>query len=196
MAVARVKSSVWLIVSMHSWQHKRLNKDEQASLKALFDAVFSQAESEAEGRLVGDLAGELALAIDNQQVWCFATYEAQQLIAAIFLTRLDFDQDIDVYLLGPVAVATEHQGQGVGQALIRYGLAQLKAQAVELVITYGDPAFYSKVGFQRLSEQQLKAPLPLSMPQGWQVVSLTDAPIPSIAKRPTCVKAFDNPAYW
>lgn len=181
---------------MRSWQHKRLNKDAQASLTALFTSVFSEAESKAEGRLVGELAAELALVIDNAQVWCFATHEAGELIAAIFLTRLDFNQDINVYLLGPVAVATEYQGRGVGQSLIGYGLAQLKAQAVELVITYGDPAFYSKVGFQALSETQIKAPLPLSMPQGWQVISLTGSAIPVINERPTCVQAFDNPAYW
>ena len=181
---------------MSSWQHKILNQDKQASLKALFYSVFSEAEGETEGRLVGDLANELALAIDNEQVWCFATYEADELIAAIFLTRLKFDQAIDVYLLGPVAVATEYQGRGVGQSLILHGLDHLQAQSVELVITYGDPAFYSKVGFQALSEAQIKAPLPLSMPQGWQIISLVGDPIPSIAKRPSCVGAFDDPVYW
>lgn len=181
---------------MDSRQHKILSKDDTTSIENLFYSVFKDAEGEAEGRLIGDLSRELALAIDQQQVYCFASYEANQLIASIFLTQLDFKQEIDVYLLGPVAVDTQHQGQGVGQALIRYALDYLASQGVAWVITYGDPAFYTKVGFQALSEAKIKAPLPLSMPQGWQIASLTGEAVPNISARPSCVKAFDNPVYW
>lgn len=99
-------------------------------------------------------------------------------------------------MLAPVAVSTEHQGKGVGQALINYGLNELKNRSVDIAITYGDPAFYRKVGFLPLSEKIIQAPLTLSMPEGWLGQSLTDDPIPTITDRPKCVEAFNNPVYW
>jgi len=58
---------------------------------------------------------------------------------------------------------------------------------VNVVITYGDPSFYSKVGFEPLSEKIIKAPVTLSMPDGWLAQSLTEDPVPVINERPTCV---------
>ncbi|CAD7778098.1 MAG: hypothetical protein KIIPBIDF_00975 [Candidatus Methanoperedenaceae archaeon GB50] len=46
-------------------------------------------------------------------------------------------------MLAPVAVSTEHQRKGIGQALINYGLDELKKRSVSIVVTYGDPSFYS-----------------------------------------------------
>jgi putative acetyltransferase len=99
-------------------------------------------------------------------------------------------------MLAPVAVSTEHQGKGVGQALIIYGLKELKNRSVAVAITYGDPSFYSKVGFRALSENVIQAPLKLSMPEGWLGQSLTGEQIPTINERPKCVKEFNHPAYW
>jgi predicted N-acetyltransferase YhbS len=70
-------------------------------------------------------------------------------------------------MLASVAVSTKHQGKGVGQALINYGLNELKNRYVTVAITYGDPSFYSKVGFKALPENVIQTPLKLSMPEGW-----------------------------
>jgi len=99
-------------------------------------------------------------------------------------------------MLAPVAVGTEYQGKGVGQALITYGLNELKNRSVAVAITYGDPSFYSMVGFQTLSEDVIRAPMKLSMPEGWLGQSLTEKPISTINERPTCVKEFNDPVYW
>jgi predicted N-acetyltransferase YhbS len=99
-------------------------------------------------------------------------------------------------MLAPVAVSTEHQGKGVGQALINYGLNELKNRSVAVAVTYGDPSFYSKVGFRALSENVIQAPLKLSMPEGWLGQSLTGEQIPTINERPKCVKEFNKPVYW
>lgn len=43
-------------------------------------------------------------------------------------------------MLAPVAVKKkEHQGKGVGQALINFGLQELINRSVASAITYGDP---------------------------------------------------------
>ncbi len=99
-------------------------------------------------------------------------------------------------MLAPVAISTKHQGKGVGQSLIKHGLNELKNRSTNFVITYGDPSFYSKVGFQHLSENIIQAPLKLSIPEGWLGQSLSEEPILSINERPRCIKEFNDPVYW
>jgi len=175
---------------------KILFKSDESEVAGLFTSVFVSSEGEEEGLLIGKLASELSSNIDNEQIVCFGAYENRTLIGSIFFTRLLFNESTLVYMLAPVAVGTEYQGKGVGQALITYGLNELKNRSVAVVITYGDPSFYSKVGFQTLSEDVIRAPLKLSMPEGWLGQSLTEKPISTISERPTCVKVFNNPVYW
>jgi len=176
--------------------HKVLDKQSHQEITRLFTSVFTSSEGDKEGRLIGNLASALSLEIDNQEIICFGTHEEESIIGVIFFTRLRFNEAIQVYMLAPVAISTKHQGKGVGQALIKYGLNELKNRSVSVVITYGDPSFYSKVEFQPLSENVIQAPLKLSMPEGWLGQSLTEQPIPTIKERPACVKEFNDPVYW
>ncbi|MEN8226404.1 MAG: N-acetyltransferase [Bacteroidota bacterium] len=176
--------------------HKVLDKYYQSEVTELFTSVFESSEGEEEGKLIGSLASKLSSNIDNEEIICFGAYENESLIGSIFFTRLQFDESILVYMLAPVAVSTEYQGQGIGQNLINYGLSEVKKRSVNVAITYGDPSFYAKVGFEPLSENVIQAPLKLSMPMGWLGQSLTEDPIPSINERPKCVKEFNDPVYW
>jgi predicted N-acetyltransferase YhbS len=99
-------------------------------------------------------------------------------------------------MLAPVAVSTAHQRMGVGQALIKFGLHALAGQGATVATTYGAPVYYRRVGFEPLSESVMRAPMTLSMPEGWLGQSLTGMPIEIRHDRPQCVEAFRNPAYW
>ena len=103
---------------------------------------------------------------------------------------------MDVFILAPVAVLTNRQGMGIGQALITYGLHEMEKRGVAFVTTYGNPAFYSKVGFHPILQNAIEAPYPLSQPEGWLGQSLTDEPIEAIPGHCKCVNALDNPVYW
>jgi predicted N-acetyltransferase YhbS len=176
--------------------YQSIDKSKQKEVTDLFTSVFAWSEGEKEGALIGNLSSKLASSTDNEETICFGVYENESLIASIFFTRLKFNNPIQVYMLAPVAVSTEYQGKGIGQALINYGLNELKKRSASVAVTYGDPSFYSKVGFQALSENVIQAPLKLSMPFGWLGQSLTGEPIPTINERPVCVKEFNDPAYW
>jgi predicted N-acetyltransferase YhbS len=176
--------------------HKTLDKNSQQAVTNLFTAVFTASEGEEEGCLIGKLASSLSSNIDNEEIICFGAFEEASLVGSIFFTRLRFNGPFQVYMLAPVAVSTEHQEKGLGQTLIHFGLNELKQRSVAVVVTYGDPSFYSKVGFQALSEAVIQAPQKLSMPFGWLGQSLTEAPIPTLKDRPSCVEAFNNPVYW
>ncbi len=176
--------------------YKILDKNNKEEVAGLFKSVFSSSEGEKEGELIGNLASQLSSRTDDQEIICIGAYEDESIVGAIFLTHLGFNEPVTVYMLAPVAVSTKHQGKGIGQALIRHGLNELKNRSIAVVVTYGDPSFYSRVGFQALSEDVIQAPLKLSMPEGWLGQSLTGEPIPTINGRPECVKAFNDPVYW
>jgi putative acetyltransferase len=49
--------------------------------------------------------------------------------------------------LGPIAVAPEHQGRGVGSALMHAVLGAAEALGEPVVVLLGDPRFYARFGF-------------------------------------------------
>ena len=176
--------------------HRILDKSKQKEVEELFTSVFTSSEGEKEGKLIGNLSSQLALNIDNKEIICYGAYENEKLIGSVFFTRLHFSTSMQVFMLAPTAISAEHQGRGIGQALINYGINELKKRSVHVAVTYGDPSFYSKVGFQALSENVIQAPLKLSMPFGWLGQSLTGETVPTINERPVCVKEFNDPVYW
>ena len=76
------------------------------------------------------------------------------------------------------------------------GIQQLTKEGVKLVFTYGDPNYYSKVGFRAITEEIAKAPLELSQPEGWLCQSLVGDEIEPIAGNSYCVEALNKPEYW
>jgi len=170
--------------------------DQSKEIKSLFTKVFSDSESESEGILIGNLAYELITETDKKDLYGFVATEHERIIGCIFFSRLTFESDICAFILSPVAVHTDHHGKGVGQKLINYGIKILKDEGVELIMTYGDINFYSKVGFKLVSEEVVKAPLKLTYPEGWIGQSLISDIVAPIAGNSFCVKALNKPEYW
>lgn len=50
--------------------------------------------------------------------------------------------------LGPVSVRPDLQGRGIGSALIRQGLHELRAQGAGGCVVLGDPGYYRRFGFE------------------------------------------------
>ena len=68
--------------------------------------------------------------------------------------------------LGPVSVASERQGEGIGTRLVEDGLARLRADGAAGVTVIGDPAFYGRFGFRPhagLSYSEVPAPYVLAL---------------------------------
>ena len=162
----------------------------------LFSQTFSDSEGTDAGKVIGSLVNELLASTKTDDLYVFIAKEAGKIVGSILFTRLTFESGKTAFLMAPVAVATQSQGKGVGQALIKFGLETLKQQGIELAFTYGDPNFYSKIGFESITEQQFKAPLPLSHPHGWLAQSLTTQPLAPITGKSACVAAFNKPELW
>jgi len=172
------------------------NPGEIEDIKQLFIRTFSDSEGRSEGLIIGSLVYDLVTGTDDQDLYGFVATEGEQIIGGIFFSRLTFESGVSAFILSPVAIDTSHQGKGVGQKLINFGLDALKNDGVELAFTYGDPNYYSKVGFGPIAEKSVKAPLKLTYPEGWLGQSLVGDEIEQIAGDSCCVEALGKPEYW
>jgi len=165
-------------------------------IEQLFIKTFSDSEGQSEGEVIGSLVRDFMASTDANDLYCFIATESEQIIGSIFFTRMFFESRINAFIMAPVAIHTDHQGKGVGQTLINFGLNTLNEDRVELVLTYGDPNFYCKVGFSVITEKLVPAPLTLTMPEGWMAQSLGGDEIESIAGKSYCVEELNKPELW
>ena len=165
-------------------------------VQQLFTMVFSNAEGVSEGELIGKLSYEIINSTDVQDFYGFIAIENKKIIGSVLFTRLTFQNNINAFLLSPMAIDKNYQGKSIGQKLINFGIKHLKENKVKIIFTYGDPQFYSKVGFKQISEKLIEAPFKLSQPEGWLAQSLISDQIESITGHSHCVKAFNKPKIW
>ncbi len=172
-------------------------RGQEARIGALFAATFSVSAGEEEGALIGDLAKRIMQETAVQDLHVFTAWKDGALAGGILFSRLAYDQDSRaVFVLGPVAVATDRQGQGIGKWLISCGLKELAKTGVDVVATYGDPAYYSRSGFAPISEADMPAPFKLRYPEGWLAQSLSHTRVRPFTGRARCVPAFNDPEFW
>lgn len=171
-------------------------KSDKQEIQALFTRTFSASEGPAEGELIGRLALDVMNETQTKDIFGFVATENRHIVGCIFFTRLWFDSPIEAFLMAPVAVDTKHQGRGVGQRLIRFGIERLAELGVKLVFTYGNPIYYAKVGFKHVREEVAQPPFELSQPEGWLGQSLAGGGIDPLPGRSRCVASFHDLRYW
>jgi predicted N-acetyltransferase YhbS len=163
----------------------------------LFTRTFTASEGPEEGALIGGLVRNLLASTAEQDRFVFKAEDGAAVVGAILFSRLSYEQDErTLFVLGPVAVATDRQRQGIGQRLLRHGLASLRNAGVDIVMTYGDPRYYAKVGFRPISETDARAPFALKHPEGWLAQSLTDRAMTPLKGPSRCVEALNDPLFW
>ena len=166
------------------------------ALCALFGDSFAASAGAEEGQTVAALVRTL-IAADTETRRVFVAARDEVPKAAIVFSRMRFGDDSpDAWLLSPVCVAPDWQGQGIGTALILHGLDAMRDAGAQLAVTYGDPAFYGRVGFEPVEASDVPPPFPLSQPAGWLAQALDGRarwPLPGPTR---CAAAFDDPALW
>lgn len=173
-----------------------ISEREQELIK-LFTESFAASEAPDEGALIGELVHDLLADTPRNDIRIFCAEDEGTIIGAVIFTRLIYPADPRiVFLLSPMAVASGRQRKGVGQALLSHALQALRSEGVQIAVTYGDLNFYGRVGFRRITEDQARAPLPLSFPHGWIGLSLTANQMPSLQGPSTCVSALRRSDVW
>ena len=64
-------------------------------------------------------------------------------------------------LLGPIAVAAAYRGKGLGDAIIRHGIAAAEALGWRLIILVGDKPYYQRFGFDNVMTLAWRMPGPV-----------------------------------
>lgn len=169
---------------------------ESKQIESLFSSVFRESEGEAEGVRIGKLSKDLLETTEPNDLFVFVATENDEITGSIVATRMPSEKENEIFLIAPVAVRTKHQGRGIGQGLIRYGIEELKREGVKVLVTYGDPGFYSKVGFVPVKPEVIEPPFRLTQPEGWLAQTSDGTKINASVGKCSCVPAFDNPSYW
>lgn len=83
-----------------------------------------------------------------------------QVVGTVRLWHVSAGPDRPALLLGPLAVAPEAQGRGIGGALVRRALRDARRRGHRAVLLVGDAAYYGRFGFSAQATSGLRMPGP------------------------------------
>lgn len=130
---------------------RRLHDDD--AIDVLLRAAF---KGDGEVKIVRSLRG------DGDMIAEFVTRDSvDTVIAHVAFSDLDVrsgTRSLKAAALAPLSVLPQHQRGGLGDALTRHALSQLRDSGVELVVVLGHPAYYPRFGFSALLARLLDAP--------------------------------------
>lgn len=90
--------------------------------------------------------------------------KSKQLVGHLLMTKVEIQNSggsTTILALAPVAVLPGSQRQGIGQQLIKEALIRATLLEYSSVIVLGDPAYYTRFGFQPASTYGIQAPFPV-----------------------------------
>lgn len=167
---------------------------DEVAVRALYLCAFAAEEA---GQ-VAALALELLRGHEAQSGFALVAEASGQVVGHVAFSpvRLREDASWKGSILAPLAVLPDQQGRGVGDALVREGLAQLRAAGAKACFVYGDPAYYGRFGFATEVALPFTPPHELSYPTGWLGLALT-APGEAEARGTlSCVEVLDDASLW
>ncbi len=91
-----------------------------------------------------------------------AAREDGELVASLRLWPVEALGCRGVLLLGPLGVAPERQGEGIGAALMRRALNRATAAGHGAVLLVGDAPYYGRFGFTAAPTHRLELPGPVA----------------------------------
>lgn len=126
-------------------QHLTVRLEAPVDAPAIDDIITLAFNRQAEAKLVHTLRSEglITLAL-------VAEVADQRVGYILFCPVVIFDdqQSHPAISLGPIAVLPDWQHQGVGSVLVQRGLAHLQQAGHTIVTVLGNPAFYTRFGFE------------------------------------------------
>ena len=151
-----------------------------------------------EGDIVAGLADDLISNITEPCTLSLVAVDDNKIIGNIAYSPVFIAEkpDFHGYILAPLAVKPEYQGNRVGSKLIYAGLKRLHSMNVDIVFVYGDPRYYERFGFKAELATYFITPYPLEWPFGWQALLLGEIEVPGAAVNIKCVKSLNNSKLW
>ncbi|WP_019400801.1 MULTISPECIES: GNAT family N-acetyltransferase [unclassified Chelatococcus] len=122
---------------------------DEAAVDALLRAAFGgPVEAGLVRRLRAD--GDVLLALVAEA--------GRDIVGHILFSPLTGLAPVHAAALAPLAVHPSRQRAGIGTALVREGLVQLRAMGVDVVLVLGEPGYYGRFGFDAERARAFRTP--------------------------------------
>ena len=160
--------------------------------------VIETAFSDEESKIIMTLSAELSNETNRASITSLVAEVDTQVIgyASYSPILLKTASSISGYILAPLAVSPEHQKQGVGSNLVNAGIDMLTEDDANVLLVYGDPAYYGRFGFKEEIGHSFVPPYTLQYPFGWTGMMLNDSLVPEQPLQFDCVAALSKPELW
>lgn len=171
---------------------------ESNDITCIYPILTKAFGQEEEARLVKDLLNDNSA----QPTVSLVAEEDNSFIGHILFTKCSLLGQPSaplMYILAPLAVEPEHQGKGVGAALIKEGLRYLKKMGVELVFVLGHMDYYPRLGFKPDAKSYgYEAPfeIPEKHKEAWMIQFLSSNLLPEFKGQVQCCDMLNKEEYW
>ena len=91
----------------------------------------------------------------------FGAFDGDELIGTLRLWDIMAGSAGRALLLGPLAVAPELQGRGIGSALVRHAIQEAALSGHDAILLVGDAPYYRRFGFSSARVKGLHLPGPV-----------------------------------
>ena len=166
--------------------------------KELINKIIVSAFSTEEGKKLVHLIDDFIQEKNKNEIISLTAKINDEIVGFISFSPIFFTPEINItgYILAPLAVLPRHQNQGVGTELINTGMKILKKENLDFLFVYGDPKYYAKFGFNKKDSKIFIPPFPLSYPNGWLGINLTQIKVPKTEIKFSCVDALSSEDLW
>lgn len=172
---------------------RKADKSDAEAIKAIYHQAFDASEADS----VADLAVNLLAEAGQVETLSLVVLEGESLIGHVAYSPvfLDGEENHIGYILAPLAIAPNHQRQKLGSSLVQFGIDAIAASGDFVVLVYGDPAYYSRFGFETALAEAFAAPFPLTYPHGWQALKINEFKVQGKVTL-KCVEPLNSPELW
>jgi len=166
--------------------------------KELINKIIVSAFSTEEGKKIVHIIDDFIQEKNKNEIISLTAKINDEIVGFISFSPIFFTPEINItgYILAPLAVLPRHQNQGVGTELINTGMKILKKENLDFLFVYGDPKYYAKFGFNKKDSKIFIPPFPLSYPNGWLGINLTQIKVPKTEIKFSCVDALSSEDLW
>lgn len=169
-------------------------QSDKFALQNLYKEAFPDNEGGMVGRLAVSLLSEKTNPITESLVMeDGGDVKGHIAFSPVYITGYE---EMTAYILAPLAVRSDCQGQGIGSSLINYGKRLLSKGGAHIILVYGDPTYYGRFGFAANTASRFIPPYPIEYPFGWQALALNRCEIRGDALDIECVASLNKADYW
>jgi putative acetyltransferase len=168
---------------------RRQRADEYEAIRRIYAAAFRRPENPESVPLEVGIFEALWEAGDVIPELSFTALKEVGPVGHVTASRATVATD-SVVAVGPIGVLPEHQGRGIGSALMHELLNAADAGDVPMIVLLGSPQYYSRFGFRPAQELGVISPEP-RWGEAFQARPLT-AYTPAVAGRFQYASAFPS----